>query len=181
MTFLNFMKGEARSPEYLALNPLGKWPTLTDGPFVLWESAAILWYLATEHGGRPLLPSGAKGEADTIRWMFFGASHIDPYFTALVVERYIKARRNVPPDETATLAAEAQLSRFVPVVEQKLTAASFIAQEFSLADITLGCTLELSPLLSYDLGPYPNIRSWLERLQGRESWRAASAPPPDAH
>jgi glutathione S-transferase len=180
VAFLDYMKGEQRAPEYLVLNPMGKWPTLTDGPYVLWESAAILCYLSTEHGSRRLLPSGTKGEAEALRWMFFGACHLDPYFTALMGERYLKARRNLPPDETATEAAEKQLARFVPVVEHKLSMTDYVAQDFSLADITLGCTLELSPLLSYDLTPYPHVRAWLDRLQARESWRAASAPPPHA-
>ena len=113
--------------------------------------------------------------------MFYGASHIDPYFTVLMVERYIKARRNAPADAVATTAAETQLARFIPVIEQRLAGAGYIAHDFGLADIAIGCTVELSPLLSYDLGPYPNIRNWLERLQGRESWRAASAPAPNAH
>src|SRR5689334_9269603 len=57
---IDFARGDARTPEYLALNPMGKVPTLTDGPFVLWESAAILFYLAAERGPSALWPADAR-------------------------------------------------------------------------------------------------------------------------
>jgi len=47
--------------------------------------------------------------------------------------------------------------------------------EFGLADILLGCTLELGPLVKLDLGPYPAVRAWIDRLQARDSWRASMA------
>lgn len=172
---IDLLKGDQRSPEYLALNPMGKWPTMTDGDFVLWESPAILCYLART-AGSPLWPEGARDQADVLRWLFFGASHLDPYFTTLVVERLIKARRREPPDLAQTAAAEQWLARFVPVVDQQLTAREYLAGRFSVADIALGCTLELSPLLAYDLAPRPAVRAWLERLQARPSWRAAAMP-----
>src|SRR5437899_2001213 len=109
----------------MALNPMGKIPTLVDDGFSLWESAAILWYLASKHGG-PLLPKDLVGEADTLRWMFFGSSHLDPHFSTFIFERFIKARRNQPPDETLTRAAEAQLARFVPVVEGQLAEREYV-------------------------------------------------------
>jgi len=77
-------------------------------------------------------------------------------------------------DDTQTAYAEQWLARFVPVIEQQLAGRQYLRAEFGLADIALGCSLELSPLVGYDLGPYPAVRSWLDRLQSRESWRAAS-------
>src|SRR5438270_8809535 len=76
---LDFTKGENRAPEYLAKDPMGKWPTLTDGSFALWESGAIMWYLATKKGDQSLVPQDPQAEADALRWLFFCASHIDPY------------------------------------------------------------------------------------------------------
>jgi glutathione S-transferase len=168
---VDFQKSENRSPDYLALNPMGKVPTLKDGTFVLWESAAILCYLA-QKGDGSLWPKTPQALSDMLRWMFFGSCHVDPYFTTLVVERFIKGRRNLPCDEKAVRDAEQWLARFVPVVERELSAHEFVAGGFGLADIVLGCTLELSPMLKYDLDPYPAIRSWLGRLQARPSWRA---------
>jgi len=172
---LDFQKGENRSPEYLTVNPMGKVPTVTDGDFVLWESAAILCYLAqTAPRGASLLPREPKPQADVLRWLFFCSCHVDPYFTTLVVERFVKARRNAPADEALCASAEQWLARFVPVVEQQLGRGEHLAGRFGVADIALGCTLELSPLVRYDIGPYKNVCRWLERLQSRDSWRAAT-------
>ena len=167
---VDFPKGEQRRPEYLAINPVAKAPTLTDDGFAVWESAAILIYLATKSGSA-LYPSDAVARGDLMRWMFFGACHLDPYFTILVPERFLKARRNLPPDEALCAYAELQLARFVPIVEQQLAkTGSHIAGAFGLADITLGCTLELSPMVKYDLAPFPCVRAWLDRLHSRPTW-----------
>lgn len=166
---LDFLKGEQRTPDYLALNPMGKAPTLTDGDFALWESGAIMCYLA-QSKPNPLWPDDARRRADTLRWMFFCSCHVDPYFTTLVVERFQKPRRNEPTDEAQVAAADRWLKRFLPVLEAQLGKTEYVAGSFGLGDIVLGCSLELSPMLRYDLTPYPNIGAWLARLQSRPTW-----------
>jgi glutathione S-transferase len=174
IALVDFQKGENRSADYLALNPMGKVPTLADGDVVLWESGAILCYLA-QKSGSALWPNEPAALADMLRWLFFCACHVDPYFTTLVVERFIKARRGAPADEALCTSAEQWLARFLPVLEQQLTGREYLPGRFGLADIALGSTMELSPLVKYDLAPFPNVRHWLERLQARESWREATA------
>jgi glutathione S-transferase len=170
---LDFWRGDNRSPDYLALNPMGMAPTLSDGGFVLWESAAILCHLAEASGG-PLWPEEPRARADVLRWLFFCSCHLDPHVNTLVVERLIKARRGEPPAPPLTAHAEQALARFVPVVDQQVSGRDFVTGRFGLADIALGCTLELSPLLDLDLASYPNVRRWLERLQARPTWGGPS-------
>jgi len=173
--FIDFQRGEARTPDYLALNPMGKVPTLVDDGFVLWESCAILCLMAQTHPkGDTLLPGEPQAQADTLRWLFFCSCHLDPYFTTLVVERFIKARRGEPEDETLSRKAEEWLGRFLPVVNQQLDRREFVTGRYSLADIVLGCTIELSSMLRFDLTPYPNVQTWLRRLQERPTWRGPS-------
>jgi glutathione S-transferase len=174
LKLLDFQKGDNRAPEYLARNPMGKVPTLADGDFVLWESAACVFYVARQSGGGAIAPEEPRAQADMLRWMFFGASHLDPYFTTLVVERFIKARRGEKGDEALAASAEQWLARFLAVVEAQLAGREYLTGQFTLADITVGCSIELGLLLKVDLAPYPNMRAWLERLQARPSWRAAS-------
>jgi glutathione S-transferase len=171
---VDFAKGENRAPDYLSLNPMGKAPTLVDGDFALWESAAEICYVA-QVGRSPLWPADARGQADLLRWLFFCSCHVDPYFTTLMVERFIKARRGAPEDEAASAGAIQWLARFVQVLEHQISDREYVMGRFGLADIVLGCTLELSPLVRYDLSPYPHVRAWLERLQARDSWRACTA------
>lgn len=170
---IDFQRGDNRSPDYLALNPMGMVPTLSDGDFALWESAAILCYLAQTSGG-PLWPKEPRALADVLRWLFFCSCHVDPCVSTLIFERIIKARRNEPPDEVLATAAEQQFARFVAVVEQQVSAREYVTGRFGLADIALGCTVEIWPLLSLDLTLYPNVRRWLERLQARPTWSGPS-------
>lgn len=170
---LDFAQGENRTPEYLALNPMGKIPTATEGDFALWESAAILcWVAQKSEGGAAVFPREPNAQADVLRWLFWCSCHVDPYFTTLVFERFIKARRGGTCDDAACAYAEGWLQRFVPVLEQQLQGREYVTGAFSLADIALGCTLELSPLCGFDLAAFPAVRAWLERLQARPSWSA---------
>jgi glutathione S-transferase len=155
---------------------MGKAPTLTDDDFVLWESGAILYYLAQKHGGA-IWPKDARGQADAMRWLFFTSCHVDPYLTTLVIERVLKARRQEQPDEAMVRGADGFLARFIPVIEQQLATREYVTGRFGLADIALGCSMELSAMLKVDLGPYPNVRAWLARLHARASW---GGPGPEA-
>lgn len=176
LRLLDFQKAEQRAPEYLALNPMGKVPTLVEGGFALWESSAIICHLA-EKSGSTLWPRDSQALADTLRWLFFCSCHIDPYFTTLVVERFIKARTGAPEDKALTASSEHWLARFSPVLEAQLSSHQFVTGTFGLPDIALGCSIELAGLVRYDLSPYPNVQAWLSRLQGRESWRACTPQP----
>ncbi len=66
---VNMRAGENRTPEYLALNPRGQVPVLTDGDFTVWDSQAILVYLARAYGGEKWLPTDARGMAEVMQWM----------------------------------------------------------------------------------------------------------------
>jgi glutathione S-transferase len=71
---VDLSRGEQRAPDYLALNPTGRTPTLVDGDFVLWESNAIMQYLAS---GKPnaLWPDDARARADIARWQSWQLAH----------------------------------------------------------------------------------------------------------
>jgi glutathione S-transferase len=62
-------RGDQLTPQYLALNPNKKMPTLEDNGFVLWESNAILFYMAAKHPAKGLWPTDLPGQADVLRWL----------------------------------------------------------------------------------------------------------------
>ena len=70
-------RGDQLTPEYLALNPNRKMPTLKDGEFVLWESNAILFYMAGKRPESGLWPSDLRGQADVLRWLAWESAHWD--------------------------------------------------------------------------------------------------------
>ena len=87
---LDLIKGDQKSPEYAALNPNMKMPTLCDGDYVLWESNAILQYLAAKRPESRLLPVDEKARLDVTRWQFWDLAHWDPACTVFIFENLVK-------------------------------------------------------------------------------------------
>src|SRR3989442_5645975 len=132
---LDTRKGENRSPEYLAVNPMGKIPSLVDGALKLWESNAINWYVAEKFPAARLLPSSIEGRAEVHRWLFFQTAHFSP--PAVTVFRAthprVKAFWGGEPEEAAVAAARKELARFLPVLERRLSACDMLAGVRSLS------------------------------------------------
>jgi glutathione S-transferase len=102
--FVDLGKGEQRAPEYLKLNPTGRTPTLVHGDFVLWESTAIMQYLASQKPN-PLWPNNARTRAEITQWQswhlqHWGASACNP----LTFERFVKGFFNMGPPDATVLA-----------------------------------------------------------------------------
>ena len=99
---VDLSKGEHRTPEFAALNPNKKMPVLEEDGFVLWESNAILQYLAAKKPESGLLPTDARGRADVTRWQFWDMAHWDPACAILIFETLVKkllAIGEPPPDD----------------------------------------------------------------------------------
>jgi len=169
---------KSRSSEYLALNPVGKVPTLIDGATTLWESNAINWYLAEKYQqGAGLLPSTPEGRAAVLRWAFFQSSHISPAATAV--------HRSINPAHVRYLgqhtdAQEAEngrkeLARFLPVLESALANADWLVGDYSLADIAFAPHLGFLVQYGFAFPGTPRVRAWLERIRARPAWQKAHA------
>jgi glutathione S-transferase len=170
---LDASAGETRGPDYLALNPMGKIPTLRDGDFVLWESNAINCYVAETHPGAGLLPTSPRARAAVQRWMFFQTGHISPHCfpifraTHPLVQTFWKAK----PDPAAAEAARKELARFFPVLDAALAGKEWLEGKFSLADVAYASHLWLLKGGGFDFGPYPHLAAWLDRLIARPAWK----------
>ena len=157
-------KGGTRTAEFLAMNPNGKVPTLQleDGGY-LPESNAILNYLAD---GSRLLPADRLGRARALQWMFFEQYSHEPY---VAVARFIL--RYLPSDSPR----RAELPRLhergnqaLAVMEQHLRGAPFFAgRQYSIADIALFAYTHCAADGGFDLGRYPGVRAWIDRVQGQ--------------
>lgn len=163
---------QLKTPDYLAHNPTGKVPTLVDDDgFVLWESAAILIHLAEKRPGAGLLPREPHARAEVMRWLFFSATHIQPWLSLLGQERILKARAGTPPDPSIVWLAERELARFLRILEETLSARDYLTGDFSLADIAVGCGLDSSEARGLQLSEYPQLFAWRARLRSRPSFR----------
>lgn len=166
-----------RSPEYLAINPLGKVPTLVDGSTTLWESNAINWYLAEKYPQARLLPTTPEGRAAVLRWAFFQASHVSPPATAVhrsinpTHARYFGQSTDAQEGENG----RKELARFLPVIEAALADADWLAGDYSLADIAFAPHLGFLVQYGFDFPGTPRVRAWLERIRARPAWQKAQA------
>ena len=109
---VSFKDRETQSPEYLAINPMARVPALVDGDFKLWESNAIVRYLARVHGAGTLWPDDAREGADADRWMDWQATAfnpaIGPAFWHLI--RFPAEQRDAKVIEAARVSAEKKLA-----------------------------------------------------------------------
>jgi glutathione S-transferase len=170
---LNLSKRDFRSPDYLAKNPNGKVPTIDDDGFVLWESAAILRYLAAKRPERGLVPSGPLEQARVDQWLFWWTAHLEPALDRLVYEHRVKPFLGRPGiNESIVAEAEATLERFLPILDGQLAGKEHILGKLSVVDFAVSPRLDGVPaLLQVDLGPYPNLTAWLERMRAKPYWK----------
>ncbi|MBV1951777.1 MAG: glutathione S-transferase family protein [Cycloclasticus sp.] len=155
---------------YRQLNPNGVTPTIDDNGFILWESSAILQYLAKNNPESDLLPSDSKEQAHVIQWLAWeGAT-----FAPALLNLFFAMTAEEPDEQTIAATKDAFLST-LGILNQQLAGQEFICGRYSIADIANGAITPLSFLLGVDLTQFPNIISWLKRLRVRPSWQAAGA------
>lgn len=179
---VDLTKGEQRGAEHLTRNANGKVPVLADEGLWLWESRAIMQYLADRTPGQTLWPSEPRERADVSRWLFWCAAHMAPACTVLVAERFVKklAGRG-GPDPVEEARGEALFAQAATVLDAHLAGRAWVANgRLSLADFSLAAGFALAKPARLPLDPYPNIRAWLERVQALPAWKETTPamPPP---
>jgi len=155
---VDIMKGETRTPEFLAMNPRGQVPVLqVDDHTFLPESNAILCYLAD---GSHLWPGDRLARAQALQWMFFEQYSHEPYIAvARFVRRFLKRDDDPRLPELTRRGREA-----LSVMQTHLARQPFFAGgRFSIADIALFAYTHRADEGGFDLAPYPAVRAWLDR------------------
>lgn len=158
---------DVRPPDapYRKLNPNGVVPTLEEDGLVLWESGAILRYLADSRPGRGLMPDDVRGRALAQQWLTWEGATLAPaligYFLATLAE---------PRNEAAVEAARGAYLDKLGILDRQLAGRDYVAGAFSVADIALGSLTALSFGLGLDLGSYRHILAWLRRLRARPAF-----------
>ncbi len=172
--------GQQREASYLGINPNGRVPVLDDDGFVLWESRAIMVYLAEKTPGQTLLPTDAQGRADVNRWLFWCSAHMAPANTVLVQENFVKQRTGRgPPDPAEVARGEALVAQTAPVLDSHLAGRTWVSQErLTLADLSLAASFALAGPARLPLEGYTNLRAWLGRVQELEAWQRTAPPMP---
>jgi glutathione S-transferase len=167
--------GETRTPEYLAKNPNGRVPTLEEDGFVLWESPAILKYLAAKHPERALCGGDAKTQALVDQWMCWWIGGPEAAIDTLAWEVLIKPKVfNQPGNDPGIIAdAHRRIERYLPVLDKQLEGRDYVVGPLTIVDFLIGPRLDTAPaILRFDTSGYANIAAWQERLKAKSYWSA---------
>jgi len=175
---LDLSQGGQRMPDYLAKNPNSKMPMLEEAAFALWESNAILVYLAAQSPQSGLWPSDLARQADVLRWLFWQSAHWDAESWGMVVfEKASKAVLGLGPPDAAFIArGEQNFARFAAVLDQSLSGRTWLTGEaLTVADFSVGAILPSAARIGLSVDPYPQIGLWYARLAALPSWQFALA------
>jgi glutathione S-transferase len=162
---------ETRTPEYLALNPNGRVPTIDDDGFILSESMAINFYLAKKHKS-PLYPADPKNEALALKWSLWETDRLDRQ-----IVNYMRHSKELPAAERKPEVADAAWKEIVEsfgVLETALAKSAWLAgPQFSVGDLNVAAALYRA--LSMDLGKWPHVQAWLQRCWERPAAKRTRA------
>jgi glutathione S-transferase len=152
------------------MNPNGRVPVIDDDGFVLWESNAIVRYLAAKHGNGTLCPADAQVRAAGDRWMDWATSTVAPVMTPLFWGhiRTAPEKRNLEALEAERLKME----DLVALLDAHLAKQPYLAGDaFSMGDIPVGCFIYRWSAMPILHGSHPHVTAWYERLQARAAFR----------
>jgi glutathione S-transferase len=162
--------GVVNTPEYKAMNPNSRVPTISDDGFVLWESNAIVRYLCAKHSVGVLCPTHLQTKADADRWMDWVSININPVITPVFwgLIRTPADKRNVAEIEAS---AEKTGDAF-RVLEQSLAGKRYVAGEnFTMGDIPVGVYVYRWMALDIKRPAVPSIEAYYKRLQERPAFQ----------
>ncbi len=165
-------KGEHKTPGYLAINPNGKVPALTDGDLKLWEANAIMCHLARK-AGSDLWPRDECQQIELTRWFTWNSEHFTRHAGELYFQYIIKPKFALgPQDEAAIAEATGFFKRFAGVLNDHLRGRKYLLGDtLSVADFAVGIALPYAKQANIPLGEFPEIERWHARLNELPAWR----------
>jgi len=167
-------RGEAlKTPEYLALNPNGRIPTLVDGDLVLWESMAITLYLARRYAGASgLWPATVGGEGLAWQWSFWVMTEVErPLLSVLMHSRVLPEEKRDPAKVSRDLGI---LKGPFGVLDRALHGREYLVGDtFTVADLNVASVLSWCKPARIRLHEYPSLDAWLDRCLARPARKQA--------
>jgi len=169
---VDLAQGEHKQPDFLAINPNGRVPTLQDGDFDLWESHAIMCYLARK-AGSDLWPTDEVEQVDILRWLNWDTAHFSRHAARLFFQRYIKAAFGLgSPDPAEIEDATGFFNTFAATLNDHLKDRDTIAcNRLTVADFAVASVLPYAKEAELPLEPFAEIQRWHEGLMALPAWR----------
>ena len=182
---LDLVEVNLLSPEdrrrLLELNPNNTIPVLEDGDFLLWESGAIMQYLAEQVPGQQVYPSEPRARADVNRWMFWACQHFAPAIGFLSFEHLWKKVRGMGPADPNEVARWTVLfNQFATVLDRQLAGKQYVlGEQLTLADFAIAAPLMYIERSRLPMEPYAHLNDWFERIEALPAWQATEPVWPD--
>jgi glutathione S-transferase len=176
MKLVNLGTGEQKSEALTRWNLNQRVPVLVDGNYALWESNAILEYLASVAPEGRHLPDEPKARLNITKWLYWESSHWDSACAVIIFERVVKKRFNLGAESAEEIERGNTLfKRLGPVLDEQLSRHPFICgQEITIADFAMAAPLCVYEPARLPIEDRPHIQTWMRRLRALPAWAAAT-------
>jgi glutathione S-transferase len=173
LVLVDLAKREQLQPQFLKMNPNHRVPVLADGDFYLWESYAIMQYLADKTPGQTVYPTELRARADVNRWMFWSSQHFSPAIAVFNWENVVKGLIGLGgPDPAEIKRGQTLFTPLAEVLDAHLAGRDWICgSSVTLADLAVAAALGHAGPAKVPVEPYANIQKWMQGVQGLEAWK----------
>lgn len=165
---VDIFKGEHKTDSYTELNPNQKIPVLDDEGFILWESNAILLYLANKNSPNEYISNDPKKYGLITQWLIFGKTSVDPN---LAIVRYYKkflGESNYKQEDLQRLQASG--GQVLSMLNEHLGQNEFLAGDYSVADMACFPYILLCPEGGIELDKFSNVCNWIKRIESQNGF-----------
>lgn len=173
---VDISKGEQRAPEFAKISPNNKIPVIVDAegpegkPFVLFESVAILIYLAEKTG--KFLPKTAEARALTFQWLMFGATTMAPMLGQ--AHHFLTFGPDEAKADTYSVTRyKTESAKVYAMLDKHLAESTYLAGPFGIADINLIAWVNSRAFQGIELSDFPNVARWFQAVTARPGVAAA--------
>jgi glutathione S-transferase len=176
LEYVDLTIGAQMKSGYIKINPNHMIPTLIDDDFVLWESTAIMQYLADIKTGNEIYPGDHRRRADINRWLAWNIAHWGTACGFFIFERLVKKLLNLgEPDPVEIAKGEERFHRFAKVLNEHLTDRNWlVGNNVSLADYAVGSYLDLAGSAGYPMENYREIARWYGNVEKLDAWKKST-------
>jgi GST-like protein len=176
---VDITKGDQHAPAFRAINPNARIPAIVDNGYRVFESGAILLYLAEKCG--VLLPRDMAGKYDAVQWLMLQMGGIGPMFGQAFHFRH-QTPGDAPADAVAYGRAryDAEVARLSDVLDRRLADSEYLAGGYSVADIATYPWVALHKWLDIDFARLPHLARWHDAISARPAVQRGMQVPPRA-
>ena len=177
---VDLFSGANHTPEFAAMNPNCRIPVLQDGDYYLWESNAIMTYMAGKAGNTQMWPADFKAQAEVMKWMTWSVAHWTSSCGILMFEKLVKAMRGMgEPNMERVKEGEDMIRTYSKVLDGVLAKQPFLGgNEVGMADFCVVAPLIYAEPLGLPVKDFPHMQAWMGKMMAMPAVQKAIPPMP---